>query len=132
MRIPLIFDWVLELGPAYMSGHKGLQNILPPAGGYGPGRGGLRGRGAGRGRARGDIEPQRIGPPGEAQRGTAARPGTDVVLPGTNEMERSLAASLSTITDSMKVRLAGRADHTLCIAVQHGRQEWHVQIVLPC
>ena len=50
---------------------------------------------------------ERIGPPGEAQRGTAARPGTDVILPGTDAMERTLATSLSTITDSMKVSMAG-------------------------
>lgn len=84
--------------------------LCPPAGGYGAGRGRFGGRGEGRGRGRGNFEAvpaERNGPPGEAQRGTAARPGTDVILPGTDEMERTLATSLSTITDSMKVSMAG-------------------------
>ena len=39
-----------------------------------------------------------------------------MILPGTDEMERTLATSLSTITDSMKVRMACLADDTLCLS----------------
>ena len=42
-----------------------------------------------------------------ARHSAAQQRGTDVILPGTDEMERTLATSLSTITDSMKVRVSG-------------------------
>ena len=38
-----------------------------------------------------------------------------MILPGTDEMERILATSLSTVTDSMKVRM--QADQTILCAL---------------
>lgn len=70
------------------------------------GAGGGYGRGDGRGRGRGDFEygpAERIGPAGEAQLGTAARPGQEVVLPGTGDMQSALSVAVSTITPSLIV-----------------------------
>lgn len=79
----------------------GCADVAPErAGGYG-GRGG-----GGRGRGRGDFDmgpAEHTGPAGKAQQGTAARPGQDIVLPGTAEMKKMLDMTVSAITPNLKV-----------------------------
>lgn len=58
------------------------------------------------GRGRGDpgMGPaERIGSPGEAQLGTAARPGVDVTLPEADDMARDLAANIAAIPRDLMV-----------------------------
>jgi len=81
--------------------------IADCAGGYG------RGGGRGRDFDTGPAEP--IGPVGQAPLGTAGRPGSEVTLPGNEEMEQTMATNISTITQSLRVP-------TLCPGMSYNTQ----------